>query len=162
MSDTRPVIIGMNNPHSTDSRADLMPHPSGVAGWRLWRLMADVSPISRGEFCRRTDRRNLLHARDWDPIAARRESEGLWETLQDRAVVVLGQATRNVLWLEDRPPLLWSVSRGVRWCLMPHPSGLNRWYNDSVCRAAAGHRLAQLVLCGPSEIGGCLECAGEV
>ena len=145
MTDTRPVLLGMNNPHSQDPRWDLAPFPNYVAGHRLWRLVHDVCGISRKEWMYSTDRRNLLHARDWDPVAAREESEGLWETLQERQVTVLGRATARVLWLPVTPPLVWREDRGVRWCYMPHPSGLCQWYNTELHRLAAGLRLEDLI-----------------
>lgn len=141
----RPVIIGMNNPHSSDPRFALAPHPARVAGWNLWRMLQDVAGTSRAEYMRTFDRRNLLSERAWDPVAARRQSENLWESLEDHTVLVLGQSVRRVLWLQDAPPLLWRTDRGVRWCLVPHPSGLNRWYNDPLHRLAVGYRLEALL-----------------
>lgn len=142
----RPVLLGMNNPHSERSEHALFPHPSGVAGHRLWMMAHDVCGMSRAEYLRVFDRRNLLNATKWDPIEARRVAEeiGLWKSLEGCSVVVLGQATHSVLWLEAAPPLLWRLHRGVRWCFAPHPSGLNRWYNDPLNRLAVGYRLEEL------------------
>lgn len=140
-----PVVIGMNNPHSDDPSMALAPFPERVAGWRLWHMVHEVTGIMRREYKRRTDRRNLLTGRDWDPVAARRESEDLWETLEDRSVLVLGQSVRRVLWLPVEEPLVWREDRGVRWCLVPHPSGLNRWYNDPLNRLAVGLRMEELI-----------------
>lgn len=143
--DERPVILGMNNPHSQDPRFALAPFPERVAGWRLWRMVHDVCGVNRRQYMDRTDRRNLLSAPDWSARAARTESEGLWEALEGRTVLVCGQSVRRVLWLSDEPPLLWREYHGVRWCLVPHPSGLNRWYNDELCRLAVGLRLEELI-----------------
>lgn len=92
-----------------------------------------------------TDRRNLLSSRTWDAAAARSESDGLWESLEGRTVLVLGESVRRVLWLNPVPPLLWNERGGVRWCLIPHPSGLNRWYNDPLNRLVVGLRLEELI-----------------
>lgn len=135
----------MNNPHSSDPRHALAPYPEGVAGHRLWRMLHDVSGASRTEYMRVFDRRNLLSAPRWDPVAARRESDDLWPTLEDRTVLILGQTTRNVLWLPEAPPLSWRTTQRVRWCLVPHPSGRNRWYNDEINRLAVGMRLEALL-----------------
>jgi len=137
------VIIGMNNPHSTSKRMSLAPYPSRVAGHRLWSMLNSVRKTPRAEYMRLTNRINLLNEYEWCPIRAKKASIGLWDSLQDSRVLVLGQPTRNVLALPERPPLLWTVSRGVRWCSVPHPSGLNRWYNDPVNCAAVGYRLAK-------------------
>ena len=142
---TPPVIIGLNNPHSGRSDTALLPYPKNCAGWRLWKMVHDVCGISRAEWCRRTERVNLVDAQIWDPLAGARRGEDLWKTLAGRRVVVLGAAPRNALRLNPSPALLWSVSRGVTWCWAPHPSGLCREYNDPVMRYALGCRMEELV-----------------
>lgn len=138
MVDPRPVLIGMNNPHSARPEAALLPHPRGVAGWRLWRMVSDVSGIGRADYVRMTDRRNLLDSRDWDPVAARPRAAALWDELQGRRVVVLGGSVRAALWLSSTTPASWRTDRGVDWAYLPHPSGLCRDYNDPLLRLVAG------------------------
>ena len=108
-------------------------------------MVHDVCGVSRAEWCRSTDRVNLVDGPWWDPLAAADRGEELWRTLQDRAVVVLGAATRNALRLNPTPALVWSVSRGVRWCWAPHPSGLCREYNDPLVRHVVGLRMEELI-----------------
>lgn len=122
----------------------LWPDPPGCTGHNIWRMLSERTGASQEDYVRVFDRRNLLSERHWDPVRARRESETLWERLEGRTVLVLGQAVRCVLWLPDEPPLLWRVSSGVRWCSVPHPSGLNRWYNEPVHREAVALRLEEL------------------
>lgn len=138
----RPVLVGMNNPRPD---AALIPWPMGCAGWRLWRMVHEVCGVSRAEWCRRTVRVNLLDSQIWDPLAAARRGEELWRTLEDRTVVVLGAATRAALRLNPTPVLSWSVSGGVRWCWVPHPSGLCREYNDPLVRTVVGMRMEELI-----------------
>ncbi len=140
-----PVILGMNNPYSKDSRFDLAPFPKRSAGYRLWAMLNALRPTPRALYMRRTDRRNLLHEVNWCPIKAREASKGLWDSLRGRTVLVLGHDVRRVLWLEDSPELLWRERDGVRWCFVPHPSGLNRWYNSEFNRTMVGLRLEELV-----------------
>lgn len=140
------VIIGMNNPHSDNPEHALAPFPARVAGWNLWRMLADVSPgVSRLQYMRGFERINLLTAREWCPIEARRQSAGLLECLRGRTVLVAGRSTSNVLWLPAQTELKWAEARGVKYCYLPHPSGLNRWYNDKVNRLAVGYRLEELL-----------------
>lgn len=108
-------------------------------------MLDDVHPTPRALYMRRTERYNVLNARAWDPVAARDVSEDLWSRLEDRTVLVLGQEVRRVLWLPESEPLVWRSDRGVRWCMVPHPSGLNRWYNEQLNRLAVGLRLEELV-----------------
>lgn len=140
----RPVIIGMNNPLSDDPRAALWPDPPGCTGWRLWQMLHERTGASQRDYLRAFERRNLLVGKHWDPVAARAASEGLWEALEGRTVLLLGQDVRRVLWLPREPELLWRSEAGVTWCSVPHPSGLNRWYNDQAHAAAVGLRLEEL------------------
>lgn len=143
--DDRPVLIGMNNPYSVRPEAALLPAPRGCAGWNLWRMLDEVRPTSRMEYSRVFDRRNLLNERLWNALRAARAGEDLWRALEGRTVMVLGREPVLALNLPRTPEIIWSVSRGVRWCYVPHPSGLNRWYSEEVNRIAVGVRLEQLL-----------------
>lgn len=141
----KPVLVGMNNPLSSDPRYALAPYPSGVAGHRLWRMLNDVCGVHRAEYMRSFERMNALTALQWDVHAARRESAGLMDRLAGRKVCVLGRDTLNALYLPGTvPPLRWQMHGSTQWCYMPHPSGLNLWYNDDINRIAVGLRLEQL------------------
>lgn len=137
MTDPRTVLCGMNNPHSADPRLALYPAPSGVAGHRLWVMLHDVAGSSRREYLDGFDRRNLLTG-VWNAAAARDAARELWSTLNGRRVVLLGQAVVNAANLHRMPPLVWSVSDGVTWCEVPHPSGRNLIHNDQIMRFAVG------------------------
>lgn len=144
---SRPVLIGMNNPLSSDPRYALAPYPSRVAGHRLWQMLNEVSGVGRAQYMRAFDRRNVLSSRTWDVHEARRESDGLLETLAGRKVCILGRDTLNALYLRGTvPPLQWhhDGTYDLMWCYIPHPSGLNLWYNDDLHRIAVGLRLEQL------------------
>ena len=140
MSEQRVVILGMNNPHSARQDTALLPWPRGCAGWRLWKMANEVCGVSRAEYCRLTDRRNLLDARTWDARRASERVEDVGTTLQGRRVVVLGRTLARLMWLPETTPATWQ--RGGRfdfeWAYLPHPSGLCRDYNDQTMRLAAG------------------------
>lgn len=138
MLDARLVIVGMNNPLSDRPEAALLPYPVGCAGWRLWKMVNEVCGVSRAEYCRLTERVNLVSARAWDPYRAREAAAGLWSRLEGRRAVILGAATRTSLWLPQVGPASWTVTSGVTWCSLPHPSGLCREYNDQIVRIVAG------------------------
>lgn len=151
MTDKRPVLIGMNNPLSSDPRYALAPYPQGVAGHRLYQMLQAQNGARRAQYMRVFDRRNVLSARVWDVNAARRESAGLKETLGGRKVCILGRDTLNALHLRGTvPPLQWNeyftlgMEDKMTWCYVPHPSGLNLWYNDDLNWTAVGLRLEQL------------------
>jgi len=152
MTDTRTVLIGMNNPHSADPVHALAPYPQGVAGQRLHDMLAAVRPETfRGTYMRGFDRRNVLVGRDWSLRAAQEVAPALWSSLDGRRVVLLGQAVLTAFRLPATMPLVWQRPEGslmaspgpAQWCLVPHASGLNRWYNEEINRVLTGLRLEE-------------------
>lgn len=150
--DTRTVLVGMVNPHSADPIHALAPYPQGVAGQRLFDMLAAVRPDTfRGTYMRGFDRRNVLVGRDWSLRAAREVAPELWRSLGGRRVVLLGRAVLDALRLPQTTPLVWqrpeasllSEPGPAQWCYVPHPSGLNHWYNDEICRVVTGLRLEE-------------------
>lgn len=156
----KPLLIGMNNPLSDDPDFDLYPYPEGSAGWRLWKMMPEGT--SRKQYLELFDRKNLLHAREWDQRAAQYAAQQLLPDLHGRSVVVLGTQVRAALGLPRTEPLLWTSSTiyathvpggttfvpgGItfEWLALPHPSGRNRWFNESKNLAQARLALAGLL-----------------
>ena len=159
----RAVLIGMNNPHSSDPRHALAPYPQGVAGHRLWSMLSELRPdVTRSTYMRAFDRRNILTGSVWNAALAAAEAErsGLWASLAGRTVVLLGREVPRALHLPRTEPLVWQSGSGdlfgspgpERWTMVPHPSGLNLWYNDPIHRMAVGSLLEELML-------GCQESA---
>lgn len=141
----RPVIVGMNNPNSDRPDTALLPYPRGSAGWRLWQMVHDVSGVSRHQWCRATERVNLVDGRQWDPLVASQRGRALWRDWVGRRVVVLGHSAREAICLPPAQLLVWNHHRGVDWCWAPHPSGLCRHYNSPLVRAVVGMRLEELI-----------------
>lgn len=147
----RPVLVGMNNPLRSDPRYALYPAPSGVTGHRIWRMLNEASDAGIRDYLRVFDRRNVLNAIEWDKTAARAEGPRLWRQLGGRTVVLLGRDVLSSIGLQQTMPLEWhgpsphkTGPQPARWCYLPHPSGLNHWYNDPVKRWAAALRLESL------------------
>jgi hypothetical protein len=123
----RPILVGIDNPHSADPRRALMPMPTGSAGWRLWKL----SGMPRPEYLRAFQRVNACD-RPVIPPGSR--------------VVVLGREAWGALGLPFATPLCEvevPVTR-TRFTLVPHPSGRNLWYNDEDNRQRVGDLLRGL------------------
>jgi hypothetical protein len=141
--DLRPVLLGMNNPVSSDPAHALYPHPPGCTGWRLWDMLNDRMDVSKTQYLRAFDRRNLVDGKTWHPGEAARRAASLIEELRGREIVVLGAAPRRILGLPELlvHPIQW---RGSTWRQLPHPSGRNLWYNDPTCRVLASCLLAEL------------------
>lgn len=119
----RPLLVGLDNPHSSDPRAALFIRPRGSAGARLHEL----SGMGEMEYLRSFDR---VNARDL-PTGNREH----W--LSGRTVLVLGREAWRVLGL---PPGCRFFDRVLSWdgegkfVLVPHPSGRNHFYNSSANR----------------------------
>jgi hypothetical protein len=59
--DKRPVLVGMNNPVSSDPAHALFPHPPGCTGYRLWEMLKTRIPhVTRREYLDAFDRRNVV------------------------------------------------------------------------------------------------------
>jgi len=145
--DRRPVLLGMNNPVSSDPAHALYPHPPGCAGHRLWGMLNEAMPsgeqVSRSQYLRAFDRRNLVAGKTWSQAEARAGAGELTRELRGRVVVVLGQQPRQALGLPLHliHPI---VHEGVTWRQVPHPSGRNHYYNDATNRRVVGELLAEL------------------
>lgn len=157
-TDTRPVLVAMNNPVSSLPKYALYPLPEGCAGNRLWHMLADAaerdgSSVSKSEYLRAFDRRNVLSQKTWsrrDAVLSGRRLADELTPPSSRSIVVLGIQTLDALgwrthtrpaWGEWVPSL---CERYPRFCLLPHPSGRCREYNDPEMRALAGRRLMEL------------------
>jgi hypothetical protein len=134
------TLVGEANPLSDDQRHALLPLPAGCAGDRLRRLAG----MSRIEYLRTFQRVNLC-GRRWDPREARRRAGELRS--DPCTLVLLGRRVARAFDVDG--PFLTTVTAGL--CtlhLLPHPSGLNRWWNDPGNAALAREFLAEVVLSG--------------
>lgn len=122
------MLLGMNNPLSDDPAFDLYPYPEGSTGYRLWKMLPEGT--TRAQYIAAFDRMNLLRARRWDAAAAREAGEVLLPSLAGRVVVVFGTEVRKALGFRQAEPLSFHEDDQLRWVAFPHPSGLNRWFND--------------------------------
>ncbi len=153
---TRLVIIGMNNPASDRPEHALWTQPSGCTGNLLWRMATRHTGISESEWLSITDRRNLCIG-PWDRGDACRRAGEWFEELRGRTVIWLGvdvmcafrgPTTTLPYWRPPfhiglQPALMWNETED--WFEVPHPSGLNRWYNNDGNRAAVEIRLADIL-----------------
>jgi hypothetical protein len=133
--DMRPVLVGMNNPVSSDPKHALFPAPEGCTGHRLYEMLRSRIDISRGEYLARFDRRNVVSLRVWDKKMA---AEGAAKLEQEfwgsgRTIVLLGNDTREAFG-HPRSLLHPYVIGGATWRQVPHPSGRNLWFNDPTNR----------------------------
>jgi hypothetical protein len=135
VSDSRVVLLGLNNPLSASPLMALWPDPPRCTGWNLWRMI----DCSKEDFVRGFDRRNLVDATVYNR-PSQEHTRQLWRSLDGRRVIVLGATVLSELVVAGavghRPP--WILpQRGegpLEWRMVPHPSGRCREYNDPAMR----------------------------
>jgi hypothetical protein len=140
----KPILIGMNNPLSMDSKYALYPLPKRSAGGHLWRMLWEEARVTPRQYVNAFERVNLVVGK-WDAGRARAASLELHSSLQRRHVVFLGDKVRCAF---GHPKMAiskpYSYSSSVYFYQVPHPSGRNLWYNDPENRRAIGRLLAYL------------------
>ena len=139
-----PVRLGMNNPLASDPDDALVCWPEGCTGHRVYEMLRAMRPaLDEDAYLAMFDRRNLLPGREWSDRAAREAGLELRAHLSG-LVAVLGAKTWAALGLPRREWLGHARFGGAWWYRVPHPSGLNQWYNDATNRRAAAALLLQL------------------
>lgn len=127
----RPLLIGMNNPLSTQPGHELYPAPEGCTGHRLWKILYARTGAFRQQYLDTFERKNLVRGVIFDRKAAKMKARAMSAELQDshRVVVLLGNDVRTAF---GHPRLLIhpQVIGGCTFRQLPHPSGRNLWYND--------------------------------
>ncbi|QGZ13909.1 hypothetical protein PP939_gp261 [Rhizobium phage RL38J1] len=142
----RTILLGMNNPDPNDAFSTKKP---GASGARLLSFMNEYlakmfvqEPIQIGgfDFERCFDRRNALDSSQWDMQKASENRDNILKSVKGRRIIAFGSATMTALGLHQ-PCLRWHTINGTEWCFAPHPSGLNRMYNDPAVRIKMGEIL---------------------
>ena len=157
--DTRPVLVGMNNPYGIDLKYALYPLPRHATGHRIYEMLWQAVPedISMSSYAHAFDRRNLQTG-PWVQGAARVCAMALRPELRGRTVVLFGTKVRDAFLAKSLATvhLCGSVALEhlehesstspsftyLHW--VPHPSGLNQWYNNPDNRQRVGKLLARL------------------
>jgi len=121
----------MNNPQSRDPAKALWAETPNSTGWHVWKMLNSRTGASQTDYLRAFHRYNLGQEHFFHSENARDYWLEIEENLfsQFDTVVLLGAAVRKAAGL-ILPPLY--VSRTL--VALPHPSGLNRWYNNRVNR----------------------------
>lgn len=131
--DKRPVLIGMNNPVSSDPKHALFPAPEGCTGHRLYEMLRGRLPdVTRKSYLDRFDRRNVVAGKVWNAASAREGAAALEREFwgSGRTIVLLGLDTVKAFG-HPRSLIHPAIIGGATWRQIPHPSGRNLWYNDA-------------------------------
>lgn len=147
----RPVFVGQAPGPRGRPDKPLFPYPVGCAGHRLWKMTG----LRRSDYMGLFDRINVL---DYYPgptfpaTEARRVARSLDDVLVGRLVIFLGVAVARSFGFVPPSYMAWrehgrpgAESHEYVAAVLPHPSGLNRWYNDLVNAREARRFLTNLV-----------------
>lgn len=132
----RILTIGENPGLSGDSEATL----EGSVGKRL----ASYAGLTWREYLDLTERRNLFpeYVHPWPREEARDRAELIFPSLIGRRTLLLGQRVATAFAFHW-PVLNWVSIGPVTVAIVPHPSGLNRWWNDPINATMARQFLRQ-------------------
>lgn len=135
----KPVLLGMNNPVSSDPRHALFTSPKGCTGNRLWLM----SGLEKDEYLDGFERRNVLDSKHWNLKKAREAAPALRAEFMGRTVILLGAPVNSLMRggtpHELAPPFVWTPDGHGGWrAKVPHPSGQNLYFNDPLHRHVAG------------------------
>lgn len=126
----RPLFVGEMNPFGADPYFALYPLPETSSGGRLQAL---VLGIPRGAYIE-LDRMNLCGGK-WSAPAARARAQELWQffTPATHKFVLLGSKVCGAFQVPFVPFTVQASavsSGGHTHVVLPHPSGLNRIWNE--------------------------------
>lgn len=141
----KPVLVGTDNPHSVDPEDALSPHPYAATGWRIWKMLNERTGATEKQYMRRFQRCNVTDLNLMTSSTGRVVTpDGLARVFRRAGqVVLLGDQVRRYFGLPR--VLLHPIARdGVTYRQVPHPSGLNRFYNCPAQRALVAALLEEL------------------
>jgi len=138
---TRPSIVGMNNPQGN---LPLWPDPPGCTGWRMWQMITEVTGCNKRQYLHAVERVNIVEGKVWSAATARANARALQTRLEGRTTLLLGAAVPAALGRPRQPWGSWQLGYFGRYAVIPHPSGLNRWYNEQFNRALAQKILVEV------------------
>lgn len=122
----KPVLVGEVNPYGVDPFFALYPLPEHASGGRLAKILG----LTRGEYLRRFERVNLCVGH-WSAKQARVAAELLDRASSASPLLLLG---RRVARAFEYDAEFWTsyvpAGRLGRIYLIPHPSAMNRVWND--------------------------------
>lgn len=139
----RPLLVGEDNPHSSDPADALLPTP-GTAGGNLCRR---IMGLTEEEYLLGFDRANLCAGR-WDAKEAAERAKEIADDDSREAIVLLGakvaSAFRAAFGCRLEPFRFYGRPGSRRvYVYLPHPSGRSRSWNDPAAVSRAREALRQ-------------------
>jgi hypothetical protein len=144
----RPLLVGMNQP--VEDAEPLDPRVPRSSGANLLSYLQIFREAGEADFRRVFARTNVLEGPIWSPLAAKANAR---QTLETMAVhpcsVLLGAGVVKALGMMQTGVGEWRVMHmpphgTLTYTGIPHPSGLNRIYNQGEVRRSVGRVLKEL------------------
>jgi len=140
----RPMLVGEDNPHSSDPRHALYPSPPGCSGARLCAILG----MDWRDYLRAFDRADLCSGR-WDAAEARetaaeirRTGAGIWHVLCGAKVArAFGLDPATVA---EPAHVRQLYEAGGGFVVVPHPSGRSRIWSDPTAAKTVRETLVKL------------------
>ena len=144
----KPLIVG-----EAPSKNEVTERP--LEG-RVGRRLADLCGLTLEEFLQHFERINLLHVRqdtrekgfEFDAEAARFEAEQMRNTrmlfAEGRVTLLLGKRVGAAFGCPTNYFERWWIMNAEAYVL-PHPSGINRWWNDHANEDKAARFMREIV-----------------
>lgn len=133
-SPVRGLVVGQNPGPNTHPDLPLFPWPDTSSAGRL----VEISGLTPGQYLGGLYRRNLVDAHLWRKSRARRRARSILTALFDMPkslrVVLCGVKVMRAFDLREEPWKLFCLESRQACVVVPHPSGLNRVYNDEEAR----------------------------
>jgi len=146
----RPVLVGLNNPHSDDPEKALATDRHGSSGYKLWLMLKEAAnrngqDLSEADYLARFNRINLTDAIQFNVHVAKARVPQLIASFRYCRVVLCGTRVPMILGLKHTGFHLGPQhGKEFAYYVIPHPSGLCREYNDPNMREAVGNLLFTL------------------
>lgn len=147
----KPVLLGINNPHSDDPEKALGLEPRGASGHRLWLMLKDAANrrarnLQEEDYLKGFDRQNLMDSDQYSVQGWRDRISKVKYGLKGRKVVMLGTKVPISLGLRHTGfHMQPQTCLSFQYFVVPHPSGLCREYNDPSMRERVGDLLFKLI-----------------
>lgn len=143
------LLVGLDNPLSSDPRYALHPIPSTSTGGRIIAMINDVGKITTGEY-HSIPKVNLFPVGPMPKIKGKAYATANASSMvasmngSGRRVILLGNQVRDAFafaaTISDKP-MIFEDTGGTNYAWIPHPSGRNLYYSNIRAKRKVGRFL---------------------
>ena len=135
-------LVGMCNPYL--GAEPLSPRVKNSSGWRLWKMLNDRCGLPMDQYEAAFTRYNLFNGPIWYDDRAEENAECIKDDfVRGDVAILLGERVCGAMGV-DKVLIHPQVVDGVEYRVIPHPSGLCRFYNEPLYRDLVAMMLEDL------------------